>query len=397
MTTLASLKMIARMEYGESLAQEVRVEGNVQVFGSNGVAGSHSSTNTLGPAIIVGRKGSFGKVVWSDEPGFCIDTAYYIDSRHTGESLRWLYWALQSLGLDVHSEDTGVPGLSREKAYQCKLLWPSRLEQERIANFLDAQTARIDALIAEKEILSARVEESLDASVSELVCGTTNTANDLRETNWRFLPRIPSHWDICHLRWIAKRVDVGIAEAATHAYAEEGVPILRSTNIRPNSIEGSLLRVQDWFAQKNASKTLFENDLVTVRTGYPGVTAVVPESLDGCQCFTLLITTLAEGFLPTFYARYMNAAAARGYFEVEAWGSAQQNISVPILKDLYVPRLPVGEQMKIVAACDRVEIAGRELVSHVRAHIDRLREYRSSLISAAVTGQLDLGAVKEAA
>jgi type I restriction enzyme S subunit len=114
----------------------------------------------------------------------------------------------------------------------------------------------------------------------------------------------------------------------------------------------------------------------------------VPKELDGCQCFTLLISSLEDGYLPSFYARYLNAAAARGYFAVESWGSAQQNISVPILKELYVPRLPLDEQRVIVAECERVDAASQELASHVLKHISLLREYRSSLISAAVTGQL---------
>ena len=175
------------------------------------------------------------------------------------------------------------------------------------------------------------------------------------------------------------------------------MPILRSTNIRPNSIEGDFLRIEPWFAERNGSKTLFTNDLVTVRTGYPGVTAVVPASLNGCQCFTMLITTLAPGYLPEFYSRYLNSAAARAYFEVEGWGSAQKNISVPILKEVMVPRLPEKEQRVIVDECRRIEAASMAMLAHVRSHIDRLREYRSSLISAAVTGQLDLGAFKAAA
>jgi len=238
---------------------------------------------------------------------------------------RYAFWqlkALQPYVVESASSNT-QDNLNAEKVRNLPFAIPSIAHQTRIANFLDEKTARIDALIAEKERLVERVGEQADAQVSDLVCGSGLSHESYRETGWRFLPKIPAHWQLCHLRWIAKRVDVGIAEAATHAYADEGVPILRSTNVRPNSIAGTLLRIQPWFAEKNSSKTLYENDLVTVRTGYPGVTAVVPKELDGCQCFTLLISSLEDGYLPSFYARYLNAAAARGYFAVESWGSAR--------------------------------------------------------------------------
>ena len=228
---------------------------------------------------------------------------------------------------------------------------PSLAEQERIANFLDEKTGRIDALIAQKVELAERTKEIASAKTTALLTGQTVSNQRMSATGWRFLPQVPSHWTLSHLRWISHRVDVGIAEAATHAYAESGVPILRSTNVRVNAIEGELLYIEPWFAERNKSKTLFQNDLVTVRTGNPGVTAVVPPELHGCQCFTMLITTLRDEYVPEFYARYLNAAPARAYFEVESWGSAQKNIRVPILKDVFVPRLPLGEQHRIVKVC----------------------------------------------
>lgn len=310
---------------------------------------------------------------------------------------RFAYWAALSEpfieNVVAHSEGVSYPAINPSVLGSLHLPVPPVGAQERIANFLDEQTARIDALIAEKEKLLLRLGEYLDSQCTFLLTGA-GVHGEKTSTGWRFLPEVPSHWSMCHLRWISKRVDVGIAEAATHAYADAGVPILRSTNIRPNSVEGAFLRVEPWFAERNASKSLYADDLVTVRTGYPGVTAVVPPDLHGCQCFTMLITTLAEGYLPEFYARYLNSAAARGYFEVESWGSAQKNISVPILKDAMVPRLPLLEQRDIVQNCRTLESSVKDLSSHVRAHVGRLREYRSSLISAAVTGQMDLSTFK---
>ena len=133
--------------------------------------GLHSKANTLSPVIIVGRKGSFGKIQYSLFPCFCIDTAYFIDQRKTKQNLKWLYYALQILELDKISQDTGVPGLSREKAYQKLVPLPPLSEQQAIANFLDDKLVKIDKCITviEKEI--KLTQEYRTTLISETVTG----------------------------------------------------------------------------------------------------------------------------------------------------------------------------------------------------------------------------------
>jgi type I restriction enzyme S subunit len=124
------LRHVAKFAYGNSLPDQERSGDDFMVFGSNGVVGTHHSANTLGPAIIVGRKGSFGAINYTESPAFCIDTTYFIDSRHSKQNLRWLYYVLQTLGLDEVSRDTGVPGLSRDAAYLCRLALPPISDQK---------------------------------------------------------------------------------------------------------------------------------------------------------------------------------------------------------------------------------------------------------------------------
>lgn len=165
------LRYFARLAYGESLAGEDRTAGDVPVFGSNGSVGFHSVSNTLAPVIVVGRKGSFGKLQYSEEPVFAIDTTFFIDSRFTNCYIKWLFYALQTLRLDDLSEDVGVPGLSRERAYAQRLWLPDLRTQHAIADYLDRETARIDAVIAAKRTMVELLEERRRAVATSLLLG----------------------------------------------------------------------------------------------------------------------------------------------------------------------------------------------------------------------------------
>ncbi|MEI8181010.1 restriction endonuclease subunit S [Aestuariivirga sp.] len=262
--------------------------------------------------------------------------------------------------------------------------------QKAIATFLDRETAKIDDLIVEQQRLIELLKEKRQAVISHAVTKGLNPDAPMKDSGIEWLGEVPEHWHCASLIRIAERVVVGIAEAATHAYVDDGTPILRSTNIKGGSITGEVLRIDPAFAAARGSKAIRAGDLVTVRTGNAGATAVVSPALDGCQCFTMLVTTLNDGFCPDYYGFWMNSAAAQTYFQLEGWGTAQVNISVPILKALPVPMPPKSEQQDIVNFL-RDAIAESDAFSQaaVRA-ISLLQERRSALISAAVTGDIDV-------
>ena len=171
------LKNICRLAYGDSLSAENRADGNVPVYGSNGQVGMHSTPNTERQCLIVGRKGSFGKVHYSAEPVFAIDTAFFVDRRHTGANIRWLYYLLGWLPLDAVSKDSAVPGLNREDAYQHIGFYPPPAEQAAIAAYLDKQTAAVDAAMtrARREI------ELLSEYRTRLIADVVTGQVDVRE------------------------------------------------------------------------------------------------------------------------------------------------------------------------------------------------------------------------
>ena len=282
-----------------------------------------------------------------------------------------------------------MPRASWEFMSNLPLPLPPLPEQTAIAAFLDRETRKIDALVEEQWRLIELLKEKRQAVISHAVTKGLNPNVKMKPSGVEWLGEVPEHWDVCPLVRVADRVVVGIAEAATHAYLEVGVPILRSTNIRAGSIEGEVLHVDPAYALDRGSKLIRAGDLITVRTGHAGVTAVVPEHLDQCQCFTMLITTLTSTMVPNFFCYWLNSVGAKFYFGIEAWGSAQPNISVPILKETRSPVPPTEEQYEITRFLDRELSRLDVLMIDAEAAIGLLRERRAALISAAVTGKID--------
>lgn len=165
------IRHLCRFQYGGSLTAEERVEGDVPVYGSNGVVGFHDEPNTLAPVIIIGRKGSHGKLNFDNCEVFAIDTTYFVDPACTEADLRWLYYALHTAELDDVSKDSAVPGLSREDAYAKRLPCPPPAQQCAIARYLDLQSERIDALRVKSEMSIERLQEYRSALVSAAVTG----------------------------------------------------------------------------------------------------------------------------------------------------------------------------------------------------------------------------------
>ena len=278
---------------------------------------------------------------------------------------------------------------------------PSRSEQQAIATFLDRETGRIDNLVTKKRELIERLNEKRIALISRTVTRglppeAGRTANlpenpPLKPSRYDWLGDIPKHWDVLAYKRLCTRVDVGIAEAATHAYCDDGIPIIRSTNVRPNKLDTSdVLRIEPWFAEKNQTKTLRTGDLVTVRTGYPGTTAIIPEEFDGCQCFTLVVSSPRQTTHGPYFSWLMNSKQGATYFEMEGWGTAQTNISVPIVQFMPVPRPPLAEQVAIADYLDKETSKLDSMMEKAQEAIERIHEFRIALITAAVTGKIDV-------
>ncbi|HCK0611921.1 TPA: restriction endonuclease subunit S [Vibrio parahaemolyticus] len=293
--------------------------------------------------------------------------------------------------VDASTYGAKMPRASWDFTSNIQLPFCSEVEAEKIANFLDHETSKIDTLIDKQEKLIELLKEKRQAVISHAVTKGLNPDAPMKDSGVEWLGEVPEHWAVGRYKFNTKRIIVGIAEAATHAYSDSGVPLIRSTNIKDNcELSGEFLYLKEEFADSNCSKSLHTNDVVTVRTGYPGVSAVVPSCLDRSQCFTNLVATPNDNNRSYFLANFLNSHLGKAYFKLQGWGSAQQNISVPILQNTPFVTPPIEEQDEICAYVLSQRKKFEQLISDVEKSKKLLIERKTALISAAVTGKIDV-------
>ena len=154
---------------------------------------------------------------------------------------------------------------------------------------------------------------------------------------------IPSDWGVRKCSSLSKLITVGIVIRPTQYYVEHGIPALRSANVREAGVDDSdMVHISEKANSLLAKSQLRRNDIVTVRTGYPGTSAVVPERFAGANCIDILITRPKAGVNPNFLAAWINSPHGKSQVLRKQGGLAQKHFNVGDMRELLVA-LPSSE------------------------------------------------------
>jgi type I restriction enzyme, S subunit len=387
------LKRLCRFIYGDSLADADRVDGDVEVFGSNGSVGHHEHANTLAPCLVIGRKGSFGKVNYSPNPVFAIDTTFIVDRRVAAADIRWLYYVVSDARLDAVSKDSAIPGLDREDAYTRDVAVCALEEQWAIAAFLDREIAKIDALVAKKGRLIELLQEQRSALVTDAVTKGLDPAAPVKDSGLDWLGEIPAHWGLkrlWHLTPPDRRIMYGIVLPGPNV--EDGVPIVKGGDVSAQRLRLALLNRTTFEIESGYVRSrLRGGDLVYAIRGSIGEVAMVPDELAGAN---LTQDAARVSYTPATYGPWLlyalRSAVVFAQLEAGALGATIKGINIRDLKRASIPVPPRKEQEAIARFLGRETARIDALVTKIADAIDRLHELRTALISAAVTGKIDV-------
>ncbi len=264
-------------------------------------------------------------------------------------------------------------------------------EQTAIAAFLDRETAKIDATIARYERLIALLREKRQALISHTVTKGLDPDAPMKDSGVEWLGDIPAHWELRRLKQLTPDVTVGIVVNPSHYYVDDGVPCLRSLNISSGQVKNdNMVYISPASNELHRKSIIHAGDVVVVRTGQAGAAAMVPPDFDGANCIDLLIIRRSPALESNYLLYFLRSPAAQVQVQQDSVGAIQSHFNTSTLANLLVPYCPVDEQQSIVAYLDTVTTRINRLASRAGRAIALLREHRVSLISAAVTGKIDV-------
>jgi type I restriction enzyme S subunit len=288
--------------------------------------------------------------------------------------------------LRSRSAGDGRAGLSKQLIEQIPVPLPPLCEQNKIAEILstvDRAIEQTDALISKQERIKTGLMQDL------LTRGIDEHDNLRSESTHVFknspLGRIPLEWQIEPFGEACDRVVVGIATSTTKHFREDGVPLLRNQNVVNGQFDlTDMLFITPQFSEVNKSKKLRIGDLVTMRTGYPGRTAVATESMRGWQTFTTLISSPSKvKYLSDFICLQMNSHVGRKQIATLQGGGAQQNLNVGWVVNMQVLHPSLDEQRRIVALLNAVD--GR--IASGYSQLKKLHVVKTALMQDLLTGK----------
>jgi type I restriction enzyme S subunit len=266
-------------------------------------------------------------------------------------------------------------------------------EQTVIADFLDRETAKIDALIMGQERLIALLKEKRQAVISHVVTKGLDPNSPMKDSGIEWLGEVPAHWQIIRLKWACRLIKDG-----THLpppRVNEGIPLLSVRNVGNDRFDvrddDSLISEVDYAELCRAFIPMAGDVLLAIVGATLGKSAVVQ---DGLGQFHIQRSLAIFRTAPSVDPGWLHSVFVSDGFQHLLWQhvgySAQPGIYLGALADFAVPLPPASEQSQIIAfvGVERTKLDG--LTSEAEKAIQLLQERRSALISAAVTGKIDV-------
>lgn len=271
---------------------------------------------------------------------------------------------------------------------------PPVAEQAQIARFLDHETARIDALIEEQQRLIALLKEKRQAVISHAVTKGLDPTVTMKDSGVEWLGEMPAHWSFKPSKYLLEFVTSGSRGWAEY-YSDDGDLFFRIANLTRDSIEPKLLSMQYVIPPKNAegerSKIKCDDILISI-TADLGSVCVANSEVAGSYVsqHVALARPIKKAVFSRWLAYFVMSDTCKEQLVGAGYGGTKVQLSLDDIRTFWISMPPYEEQVSLAAFLDREIQAFDGLISQAAIGMDLLSERRSALISAAVTGKIDV-------
>ncbi len=357
------LKYSARIQGGKDQKSVLDDNGSYPVYGSGGIFGYANQYLYNGESVLLGRKGTVDKPLYVNDKFWTVDTMYYTIVENTSIP-KWLYYATTTIHFDYYQYGSAVPSMTQEDLHNIYFATPAKEEQQTIATYLDKATAKIDTLIEKQTKLIELLKEKRQATVDNVI--HQNTTKNIR------LGRVVNRM----LRPVNRKDD---EEYTALGLYNRG----RGLFHKPPKEETELGDSDFYWVQ--------EDDLIiSGQFAWEGSVALASEKENDCiVSHRYPVIRGKNGILDTEYLwAYFTTRAGDFLLNEHSVGSAGRNrplnMNTLVKESIPVPTIEAQMQVaRIVKAEKKIKIA-------IDKSLELLKERRTALISAVVTGKIDV-------
>ena len=345
--------------------------------------------------IAVSMMGTIGKcsvVPGNIEPG--IMDSHLIKIRLSQKMLpRYFEYAYESdMGysqLLINSKGSIMNGLNSTIVKGLYIPVPEIIEQQAIVDFLDKECAQIDSIATDLEKQIALLQQYKKSLITETVTKGLDKSVPMKDSGVEFFGKIPAHWKVSKTKYVAD-ISIGLVTTMTANYVDEdGVPLIRNSNIRTNHIDDNgMVYLSKEFAKANIGRALHKGDIVTVHTGDVGTSAIINETYHMSHGFATIISRLKTKTVNNHFLCWLyNSEIFKEMSIAYSTGDGRQNLNLYDFVDFYILIPTLKEQMEIVnwlnLKCTEID----NFIENKQQQLLLIQQHKKSLIYEYVTGK----------
>ncbi|MDO8417026.1 MAG: restriction endonuclease subunit S [Agitococcus sp.] len=349
--------------------------------------------------LLISEGGDVGRsAIWHNELEYCyfqnsINRVRAKNNNVTKYLYYWIYAVKDKGYIDILCNKSTIAHFTAEKVAAIPMPLPTTEEQTTIAAFLDCETAKIDNLINEQKKLIELLKEKRQAVISTAVTKGLNPHAPMKDSGVEWLGEVPEHWSVVPLKYFTNFSGGGTPSRDNLAYWNGDIPWVSPKDMKVERINNTEEYITE-HGLKNSSSSLITSGqiLIVVRSGI--LKHTIPVAINDIPV-TLNQDMKALCFNKSFCINSFFFRWVQGLNEVLllAWakqGATVESIEHNYLAETLIPLPPIEEQSTIVAFLDQETAKIDNLIQQAQKATTLLQERRTALISAAVTGKIDV-------
>ena len=349
--------------------------------------------------VLLGKAASVGKVAYVDtNKEFNVWSPLAVITPKSEALGKFIFYSLQSPWLqaqcDVLSNSNTQKNLSMQVIDNLSFAFPINSVAKQIAQFLDHETAKIDTLIEKQQRLIELLKEKRQAVISHAVTKGLNPNAPMKDSGVEWLGEVPEGWEVTKAKFLFEFITSGSRGWAEY-YSDDGALFFRITNLTRDTIEPKLESIQNVTIPSSGEgerAKINKNDLLISITADLGSVCVANDDVAGgyvsqhvslCRPNKNVASSRWLGF-------YILSDIAKEQFLGSGYGGTKIQLSLEDIRELLILKPVEKEQIKIADYIDSKNLKFASLIESANSAIELMQERRTALISAAVTGKIDV-------